>query len=443
LPDGSEKVNKIMAADQRNHTNSGKVFEQMCDIVPGGVNSPVRAFGSVGGEPFIVERGEGAWLYDIDGNRYVDYVMSWGPLMMGHAHPEVMQAIRDKTADGISYGAPTREELELAALVCERMPHIEKLRLVSSGTEACMTAARIARGTTGREIIVKFDGGYHGHSDFFLVQAGSGLATGGLPASAGVPKHVTDVTVSIPYNDFEAVENCFQKYGGDIAGVIVEPVAANMGVIPPKEGFLKLLRDKTEQNGSALIFDEVITGFRIAPGGAAQYFGIVPDLVCLGKIIGGGMPIGAVGGKKELMDNLAPLGKIYQAGTLSGNPLSTSSGIANLKALGDPKVYEHVKQYADELTGALKALFDKHNIPVRINQVESLFTLFFAEHEVTDFELAKKADMDRYAKFFHTMLENEVFIAPSGFEAFFVSAAHKQEHLQQTIKAAGEFVSRL
>ncbi|MFZ5979066.1 MAG: glutamate-1-semialdehyde 2,1-aminomutase [Candidatus Zixiibacteriota bacterium] len=427
----------------RKKTESEKVFERMCEIVPGGVNSPVRAFGSVGGRPFIVARGEGAWLYDIDGNRYVDYVMSWGPLILGHAYPDVMRAIRDKTADGISYGAPTREELELAALVRERMPHIEKLRLVSSGTEACMTAARLARGSTGREVIVKFDGGYHGHSDFFLVQAGSGLATGGLPASAGVPKHVAEVTLSIPYNDIDAVEACFKKYGGDIAGVIVEPVAANMGVVPPKEGFLQRLRDKTAQNGSVLIFDEVITGFRIAPGGAAEYFGIKPDLVCLGKIIGGGMPVGAVGGKKELMDNLAPLGKIYQAGTLSGNPLSTTSGIANLKALGYPLVYRHIKQYADELIGELENLFAGHGVPVRINRVESLFTLFFTEHEVTNFEQAKQADMARYAKFFHTMLENGVYIAPSGFEAIFVSTAHSREHLGQTIKAAGEFVDRL
>ncbi|MBN1213595.1 MAG: glutamate-1-semialdehyde 2,1-aminomutase [candidate division Zixibacteria bacterium] len=432
-----------MKVEKRNGAGSETLFNQMNELIPGGVNSPVRAFGAVGGSPFVVKKGSGPWLYDIDGNRYLDYVMSWGPLILGHAFPGVIEAIKYRADSGCSFGAPTRDELILAEHVIERMPHIEKLRLVSSGTEACMTAARIARGTTGREIIVKFDGGYHGHSDLFLVQAGSGLATGGLPASAGVPKDIAKVTVSIPYNNFEALDRCFAQHGPDIAGVIVEPVAANMGVIPPAEGFLQTLRDKTTANGSVLIFDEVITGFRVAPGGAAELFNIRPDLVCLGKILGGGMPVGAVGGKKELMDNLAPLGGIYQAGTLSGNPLSTVSGIATLKELGKPNVYEHLKQYTDDLTSRMEALFEKYNVSVSINKVESLFTLFFTEHEVRNFEDAKNSDMKYYAEFFRALLERGIYIAPSGFEAWFVSLAHKKEQTEMTLKAVEDYLKTL
>lgn len=422
--------------------NSEKVFKRSLALIPGGVNSPVRAFGSVGGNPFLVDRGEGAWLWDIDGNRYLDYVMSWGPLVLGHAYPEVVKTIREAAGRGCSYGVPTRAELALTELVIERMPHIEKLRLVSSGTEACMTAARIARGATGREIIIKFDGGYHGHSDLFLVRAGSGLATGGLPASAGVPGDIARITVSIPYNDFKAVDDCFLRYGSAIAGVIVEPIAANMGVVPPANGFLEHLHKKTSHNGSILIFDEVITGFRVAPGGAAEHYGLKPDLVCLGKILGGGMPIGAVGGRKELMDCLAPLGNIYQAGTLSGNPLSTSGGIATLKILAKPGVYEYIKRYAEDLTDQLYGLFEKYDIKVQINRVESLFTLFFSEHKINNFEDAKKADMARYAKFFHALLDEGIYIPPSGYEAWFVSTAHTSEHMQLTVKAVENFLKK-
>ena len=427
----------------RVQTRSEEIFKKTSTLVPGGVNSPVRAFGSVGGTPFIADRGEGAWLYDIDGNRYIDYVMSWGPLMLGHAHHSVVAAIKSKAAGGVSFGVPTRDEMDLAAMVAERMPWIEKLRLVSSGTEACMTAARLARGATGRDLIVKFDGGYHGHSDLFLVKAGSGLATGSLPASGGVPAAVTQTTLSIPYNDIEAVESCFSEHGSNIAAVIVEPVAANMGVVPPKAGFLQALRDLTTKHGAVLIFDEVITGFRVAPGGAAELFDFKPDLVCLGKILGGGLPIGGVGGRRDLMDNLAPLGAVYQAGTLSGNPLSTRAGLATLEELGKPGVYERCRDYAEGLTAGLADLFAKHDRAVQISRVESLFTVFFNEHEVTDFASAGGSDMDMYAAMFHSLLDDGVYIAPSGYEAWFVSLAHTDEHRELTLAAVDNFLAGL
>ena len=410
-------------------------------MIPGGVNSPVRAFGSVGGTPFIADRGEGAWLHDVDGNRYVDYVMSWGPLIVGHAHKSVLSSISRTAQNGTSFGVPTRAEADLASIVRERMPWIEKLRLVSSGTEACMTAVRLARGVTKRPLVVKFDGGYHGHSDGFLVKAGSGLATENLPASAGVPEEITRCTLSVPYNDLAAVERVFADHGSEVAAVIVEPVAANMGVVPPVEGFLEGLRRLTEQHGALLIFDEVITGFRVASGGAAEQFGIRPDLVCLGKILGGGLPIGGVGGRADVMDHLAPLGAVYQAGTLSGNPLSTAAGIATLRELANPEVYCHLLQYADELTTRIAELCHKHGQPVQINRVESLFTVFFCEHTVTDFESAKRADHERYTQFFHSLLENGVYIAPSGFEAWFVSTAHDAAELEQTVQAAESFLT--
>jgi len=427
-----------MADDQGR--KSRDIFSESTRLIPGGVNSPVRAFGSVGGQPFVVDRGEGPWLYDLNHNRYVDYVMSWGPLILGHAHPSVVAAVKSRVTKGTSFGAPTSGELELARIVQERMPWIEKLRLVSSGTEACMTAVRIARGATGRKIAVKFDGGYHGHSDSFLVKAGSGLATGNLPASRGIPEEITSVTMSLPYNEASAIEKAFVERGGEIAAVIVEPVAANMGVVPPEPGFLQLLRDLTSKHDAVLIFDEVITGFRVAPGGAAELSGIRPDLVCLGKILGGGLPVGGVGGRTELMDKLAPVGDVYQAGTLSGNPLSTAAGIATLKALEDNSVYSHIRQYAEDLTGQIQELFDQHGRNVQINRVESLFTLFFADRKVTDFESARKADHKLYADFFRTLLTNGVFIAPSGFEAWFVSAAHGKEQIARTLKAVESFL---
>jgi glutamate-1-semialdehyde 2,1-aminomutase len=423
------------------NSKSARVFGKSIKLIPGGVNSPVRAFNAVGGTPFIAEKGKGPWLYDIDGNRYIDYVMSWGPLISGHAHPKVIAAIKKQAALGTSYGTPTKNELALATLVNERMPWIEKLRLVSSGTEACMTALRIARGATGREIIIKFDGCYHGHADSFLIKAGSGLATGGIPSSKGIPRNIAKSTISIPYNDIKAVEDSFTKFKNQIAAVIVEPVAANMGVIPPKSGFLKKLRDLTGQNNSLLIFDEVITGFRIAPGGATELFNIKPDLVCLGKILGGGMPVGAVGGKREIMDNLAPLGSIYQAGTLSGNLLSTAAGIATLKELTNLNHYKQLRQYSEDLTARIKALFNKYSQPLKINRIESLFTLFFTDREVIDFESAQKADMKQYAEFFHSLLNQGIYIPPSGYEAWFVSIAHQEEQLNRTIKAVEKFLA--
>jgi glutamate-1-semialdehyde 2,1-aminomutase len=421
-------------------SRSQDIFRQSLKLIPGGVNSPVRAFNSVGGTPFIVDKGAGAWLYGIDGRKYIDYVMSWGPLILGHSFKPIIETVVGAAKDGTSFGAPTKKELELAVLVNERMPWIEKLRLVSSGTEACMTTVRLARGVTDRDTIIKFDGGYHGHSDSFLIKAGSGLATGGLPSSRGVPKSVTENTISLPYNNLDAAKTAFDKYSNQIAAIIVEPIAANMGVVPPQKEFLRGLRKITAENGSLLIFDEVITGFRVGPGGAAQLYGIKPDLVCLGKILGGGMPIGAIGGKADIMDWLAPLGPVYQAGTLSGNPLSTAAGIATLKHLGRPGIYVKLKQYADDLTGAIDQIFKSAKIPLKINKVGSLFTLFFNQQNVTDFESAQKSDMNLYAEFFQKMLEQGIFIPPSGYEAWFVSTAHKKEHLNKTIKAIKAFI---
>jgi glutamate-1-semialdehyde 2,1-aminomutase len=416
-------------------SRSEELFERARELIPGGVNSPVRAFDAVGGRPFVAKKGQGAYVYDIDGNRYIDYVMSWGPLILGHAPKAVIEAVKSSAVSGLTFGTPTRNELTLVSMVTDRMPCIEKMRLVNSGTEACMTAARIARGATDRDVIVKFDGAYHGHSDLFLVAAGSGLATQGLPSSGGVPADATRTTISLPYNDVGAFRRCFAEYGDGIAGVMVEPVAANMGVIEPDRDFLEALRKETRRNDSILIFDEVITGFRVAPGGAGELYGMNPDLVCLGKILGGGLPIGAVGGRKELLDTLAPVGKVYQAGTLSGNPLSTSAGIATLNELDTPKVYEHLKQYADDLTGRMSELFKKHGQEVQINKVESLFTPFFSSHEITDLESARRADMEMYAGFFRGLLNNGVFAPPSGFEAWFVSLSHKREQLDSTIGA--------
>ena len=430
----------MVSSGNRKTAKSTTAFEKSSSLMPGGVNSPVRAFGSVNAEPFIVERGEGAWLYDIDSNRYIDYVQSWGPLILGHAYPEVVQAVQKAATAGTSFGASTMAEAELAVMVTGRMPWIEKLRLVSSGTEACMTTIRIARAATGRDTIVKFDGGYHGHSDAFLVKAGSGLATGGLPASGGVPESVTKHTISIPYNDLNAVTKLFAKKGNSIAAIIVEPVAANMGVVPPALAFLETLRQVTSDHDALLIFDEVITGFRISPGGAAELFSIRPDLVCLGKILGGGLPIGGVGGRADLMELLAPLGPVYQAGTLSGNPLSTAAGIATLKALENRAIYDNLRQYAQDLSGELLRLFAEHDCPVKINRVESLFTVFFSENEVYDFDSAKEANMQMFGSLFRSLLDQGVYLPPSGFEAWFVSSAHSGEHLQKTVSAIRSFL---
>ena len=429
-----------MSEQTNNNINSMDIYKQSAELIPGGVNSPVRAFKAVGGTPFIAQWGCGPLLYDIDSKGYIDYVMSWGPLILGHGHKSVIEAIKEQVSNGTSFGVPTQNELTLASLVNERMPWVEKIRLVSSGTEACMTAVRLARGATGRDIVIKFDGGYHGHSDSFLVKAGSGLATGGLPSSQGIPESITKTTLSIPYNNIESVEACFEAHRNEIAAVIVEPVAANMGVIPPVPGFLEKLRELTKRYSSILIFDEVITGFRLAPGGAAELYNIKPDLVCLGKILGGGMPIGGVGGRAELMDHLAPLGTVYQAGTLSGNPISTCAGIATLRELANMNTYNHLRQYADDLTGQIDILFNKYDMAFKINKIESLFTLFFTSNDIIDFEAVQKCDMELYAKLFHKLLAEGVYIPPSGFEAWFVSSAHQQEHLNATVKAVEGFL---
>jgi glutamate-1-semialdehyde 2,1-aminomutase len=420
--------------------NSKRIYLESSKIFPGGVNSPVRAFSSVGGDPFIVEHGKGAFLYDADGNRYLDYVMSWGPLILGHAAQNVIDAISRAAQKGTSFGAPTGDELVLGSMVRERMPWIEKLRFVSSGTEACMTAIRIVRAATKRDIIVKFDGGYHGHSDSFLVKAGSGMATAGMPSSAGVLQATSANTVSLHYNNTEAIKRYFEKAGREIAAVIVEPIAANMGVIPPLPGFLQAIRDLTSSFGSILIFDEVITGFRIASGGAAELFNIKPDLVCLGKILGGGLPVGAVGGRADLLDMLAPLGNVYQAGTLSGNPLSMAAGIMTLRALANNEIYDSLKRYADDLTGEISDMANQSDIPIQINKVESLFTIFFSTEKVMDFDSANRCDMKMYARFFHHLLEMDIFIPPSGYEAWFVSAAHGHIELDITVRAVRNFL---
>jgi glutamate-1-semialdehyde 2,1-aminomutase len=411
------------------------LFSRALELIPGGVNSPVRSFAAVGGRPFFAASGRGARLVDVDGKSYVDYVMSWGPLILGHAPAKVVAAVREAAGRGTSFGAPTKDELMLAELVRERMPWIEKMRLVSSGTEACMTAVRIARGATGRDIIVKFDGCYHGHSDAFLVKAGSGLATGGLPGSKGVPENTVSSTVSLPYNNVTSVKHIFATRGSEIAAVIVEPVAANMGVVPPRSGFLECLREETKGSGAVLIFDEVITGFRVAPGGAAELCGVTPDLVCLGKILGGGLPIGGVGGSRDLMDQLAPLGPVYQAGTLSGNPLSTAAGIATLRGIKDPGVYRHMEQYASDLTGRMAEIANATAQPVHINRVASLFTPFFSREKVMDFASSQRSDGRKYAAFFFALLRSRVFVPPSRFEAWFVSKAHRTRELEHTIRA--------
>jgi glutamate-1-semialdehyde 2,1-aminomutase len=407
------------------------------------VNSPVRAYGSVGGEPPFIERGEGAYFYDADGNRYVDYVLSWGPMILGHAHPAVVEAVKKAAEKGTSFGAPTEAEVELAELVKKRMPHVEMLRLVNSGTEAVMTAARLARGFTGRDLIVKFDGCYHGHSDGFLTAAGSGVATGGLPGSAGVPEDITRNTLSLIYNDLAGVEKAFGQRGGEIAAVIVEPIAANMGVVPPQEGFLQGLRELTSQHGALLIFDEVITCFRVARGGASELCGVIPDLVCLGKILGGGLPTGAVGGRGEIMERLAPSGDVYQAGTLSGNPISVAAGIATLKELDNPALYANLGKATEQLAMGLREKFDAVGIPVQVNQATGLLTVFFSTGLVTDFSSSKASNAGIFCRFFGQMLENSIYLPPSPFEAWFLSTQHGDEETAATLCAAEASIEQI
>ena len=419
-----------------NTNQSARLFERAQQLLPGGVNSPVRAYGGVGGVPRFIERGEGALLFDVDGNRYIDYVLSWGPLILGHAHPAVVAAICDQAQRGTTFGAPTELESQLAELVIAAVPSIEMVRFVSSGTEAAMSALRLARAYTKRDKIIKFIGCYHGHADPFLVQAGSGVATLGLPDSPGVLSSATENTLSAPFNDLDAVETLFKQHDGQIAAVAVEPVAGNMGFVLPREGFLAGLRRLCDQYGAVLLFDEVMTGFRVAYGGAQTMYAVQPDITCLGKVVGGGLPAAAYGGRRELMQMVAPAGPMYQAGTLSGNPLAMAAGIVTLRELQQPGVYERLSAVTSTLCqGLWKAAF-KAGVPFQAHKAGSMWGFFFAADEVHDFAAAKRADTALFSRFFHAMLERGVYLAPSQFEAAFVSLAHTDEMVTATIDAA-------
>ena len=415
-----------------NHSKSAELFRRALEIIPGGVNSPVRAFRSVGGNPVFIERGQGSHIFDVDGNEYIDYVGSWGPLLLGHRHPAILAALEEALAIGTSFGAPTAGEIELAEAILDAVPSIEMVRLVNSGTEATMSAIRVARGFTGRDLIVKFEGCYHGHVDSLLVKAGSGLATLGIADTQGVPKAFCDTTIALPFNDKGVVEDAFRAHGDRIAAVIVEPVAGNMGCVPPGPGYLQALRDITAGRGALLIFDEVMTGFRVAFGGAQQRYGIRPDLTTLGKVIGGGLPVGAYGGRKDIMSRIAPCGPVYQAGTLSGNPLAVAAGLATLRHLkAHPEIYTGLEARAAALCAAAPA-------GITVNRVGSMFTYFFTDRPVTDYESAKRSDTQRFGRFFRAMLDRGIYLAPSQFEAAFLSAAHTDEDIRTTVEAARE-----
>ncbi len=417
---------------------SRKYFEEALKYIPGGVNSPVRACKSVGADPVFFASGAGPFLVDVDGREYIDYVASWGPLILGHAHPEVVSAVQAAAEGGTSFGAPTWAEVELAKLICELVPSIEKVRLVNSGTEATMSAIRLARGYTGRKKIIKFDGCYHGHADSFLVKAGSGVATLGIPGSPGVPEEIVANTISVPFNDLEQVKQVFEERGSEIAAVIVEPIAGNMGVVPPRPGFLEGLRELTLKAGALLIFDEVITGFRVGLSGAQGLFGVFPDLTCLGKIIGGGLPVGAYGGKAEIMDYVAPEGPVYQAGTLSGNPIAVAAGLTTLRILSRPGTYERLESLASQLAEGMLQAAQEAGIALTSNRVGSMMTCFFREGEVYNFADANASNTELYGRFWREMLARGVYLAPSQFEAAFVSLAHTEEEILFTIEAARE-----
>ncbi|MFC1521008.1 glutamate-1-semialdehyde 2,1-aminomutase [Elusimicrobiota bacterium] len=415
---------------------SEKLFNSAQVYMPGGVNSPVRAFRSVGGKPLFIKRGKGSRIYDEDGNSFIDYVCSWGPLILGHAHPAVVKALKNTVQSGTSFGASTEKEIILADMINKAMPSMEMMRFVNSGTEATMSAIRLARAFTGRDMIVKFAGCYHGHSDGLLAKAGSGLVTLSLPESPGVPASYTKHTLIAPYNDLAAVKRLFEIHGRNIACVIIEPVAANMGTILPLVGFLQELRSLTKVSGALLIFDEVITGFRVALGGAQSVFGVTPDLTCLGKIIGGGLPVGVYGGRRDVMDKVAPNGPVYQAGTLSGNPLAVTAGIETLKALNKKGVYKQLAKNATVLVKGLNKAAQKAQVSVRVAGIGSIMTVFFASKGVIDLETAKLADTEKYNKFFWAMMEQGIYLAPSQFEAMFLSLAHSKEDIAHTIKSA-------
>ncbi len=425
-------------------SRSHDLFQQAQKTIPGGVNSPVRAFKGVGGDPIFFKKGEGAYLYDEDDKHYIDYVASWGPMIMGHAHPKVVKAVQDAAAHGLGFGAPTQIETEMAELVCKLVPSIEMVRMVSSGTEATMSAIRLARGYTGRDKIVKFEGCYHGHSDSLLVKAGSGALTFGVPSSPGVPASLSEHTITLTYNDSKQVKEVFADIGDQIAAIIVEPVAGNMNCIPPVEGFLETLREVCDQSGSVLIFDEVMTGFRVAIGGAQSHYGVTPDLTTLGKIIGGGLPVGAFGGKKEIMQEISPLGSVYQAGTLSGNPLSMAAGLQTLTLASTENIHEQLDSKAKRLVNGIVAKAKDAGIAMTSNQVGGMFGLFFSsEDKITSFAQVTASDQEQFKKFYHGMLEEGIYLAPSAFEAGFVSAAHTNDDIDATIAAAARVFRKM
>jgi len=422
---------------------SQNLFNKALDIIPGGVNSPVRACKSVGEEPVFIDYAEGCMIYDVDGNSFIDYIGSWGPMILGHRHPSVIRVLASALNRGTSFGAPTALETTLAELVINAVPSIEMVRMVNSGTEAAMSAVRLARGYTGRDGIIKFDGCYHGHADTLLVEAGSGVATLGIPGSPGIPESIVRHTHSLPFNDIDAFQRLMDEMGDSIAAVIVEPIAGNMGLVPPVKGFLEILRKLTEKHEALLIFDEVMSGFRVAYGGAQSLYGINPDITCLGKVIGGGLPVGAYGGRKKIMGHIAPQGQIYQAGTLSGNPLAMAAGIETLLELKKPDFYKKINQKSKRLADGLKTAAAKKEVKVQVKGVGGMLCLFFSDKDIKNFDDAKNCDLDMFAAYYKGMLEKGIFLAPSQFEAIFISAAHKNEDIDKTIKAAEEVFETL
>jgi glutamate-1-semialdehyde 2,1-aminomutase len=425
-------------------TRSHDLYTEAKKHIPGGVNSPVRAFNGVGGEPVFLKRGEGAYTFDEDDNKYIDYVASWGPMILGHAHPAVTKAVKEAVDNSLGFGTPTHIETVMAEKVCELVPSIEMVRMVSSGTEATMSAIRLARGFTGRDKIVKFEGCYHGHSDSLLVKAGSGALTLGVPTSPGVPAALAELTITLTFNDIEQVKETFAQIGDEIACIIVEPVAGNMNCIPPVPGFLEGLREVCDKHGTVLIFDEVMTGFRVSLGGAQQHYGVKPDMTTLGKVIGGGLAVGAFGGKREIMEHLAPLGPVYQAGTLSGNPIAMAAGLATLTELEKPGVFEGIVSNTEHLVEGMLTRARAFNIPMTANTVGGMFGLFFtSEEKVTTFKQVTECDIERFKKFFHAMLEDGIYLAPSAYEAGFVSAAHSHRDIKSTLVSAENVFSKL
>ncbi|MGP4067579.1 glutamate-1-semialdehyde 2,1-aminomutase [Halobacillus sp. B29] len=421
---------------------SSAAYNKAVDLMPGGVNSPVRAFNSVNMDPIFMEKGKGSKLYDLDGNEFIDYVLSFGPLILGHADEKVVESLKKVTEQGTSFGTPTEIENHLAELVIERVPSIEMLRMVNSGTEATMSALRVARGYTGRDKILKFEGNYHGHGDSLLIKAGSGVATLGLPDSPGVPASIAQNTITVPYNDLESVRYVFEEYGEDLAAVIIEPVSGNMGVVPPQEGFLQELRELTENNGTVLIFDEVMTGFRVGYHSAQGHFGVTPDMTCLGKVIGGGLPVGAYGGKRHIMERVAPVGDIYQAGTLSGNPLAMTAGYETVSSMTE-EAYEGINKKVDRLVEGYEKAAKANNIPLTVNRAGSMVGFFFSNDPVIDFETANASDLEMFTRYYQGMIEEGIYLPPSQFEGLFLSTKHTEEDIEKTIRAVEKVFASL